>query len=314
MRQHAYVGGGASNVDDHGVLLLRQERRAADGVRRPARDGEDGVTLRVVHAHERAVVLAQVHGHVGKALRRERRLEAVGRRARHVVQRRVQDGRVLALEEAERPDLRRQRDGEALAQLLAQNGGGALLVRVGHRREHAGHSNGLEALFAHDARDLADLVFRQRADLATVELVAAVHEEVAHAHGVLQLVGPVGHAADGRRGRGAHAQRGNLVQALALDDGVRAVRGAQHGEPDVARRVGTDLGDHLVHGGHDAAHDVLGGGAFRRGHQLEVAVDDHRVGVRAAHVDTQTPDALLICHYACTSSLFIAATRCSTGT
>lgn len=305
-RGKPHIGGGTADVHHYGVLLLRQEGRAANGVRRTAGNREDGIALGVVHGHERAVVLPQVHRHVGQTLGSQRGLEAVGRRARHVVERGVQDGCILALQEAERSDFGRQRNGEFLAQLLAQHRRGALLVRVGNGREHAGHRNGLEAFFADDARNRANLVLVEGADLATVELVAAVHQEVAHAHGALQLVGPVGHAADGRGGRRTHAQSGNLVEALALDDGIRAMRGAQHGEADVLSGLHANLRDHFVHGRNDAAHDVFGGGTFGGSDQLQVAVDDNRVGVRAADVDAQAPRAQLTCHYACTSWIFVA--------
>jgi hypothetical protein len=160
------------------------------------------------------------------------------------------------------------------------------------------------------AGHLADLVLDKRADLAAIELVAAVHQKVAHAHGALQLLGPVGHAADGRSGRGPDAQGGHLVQAAALHDGVGAVGGAQHGKSDVRRGLEADLGNHLVHGGLDAAHDVLGGGALGRGDQVQVAVDDHGVGIGAAHIDAQAPGALLLCHYRPPS----VAASSSTGT
>ena len=313
MGKHAHVSRRAADVHDHGVLLVRQKRCAADGVRRPAGDREDGIALRVVNGHERAVVLPQVHRHVGKPFGSKRGLEAVGGRVRDVVQCRVQDGCVLALQETERADLARKRDGELIAQLSGKDLGGATLVGVRHRGEHARYRHGFVPLFAHGARHVAQLVFGKRADLATVELVAAVHQEISHAHGVFELLRPIGHAADGRGRRRADAQRRHLVQALALHDRVGAMRRAEHSEPDVRRRLGADLRQHLVHGRLNAAHHVLGRRAFRGGDQLQVAVDDDGIGVGASDVDPQPPGTVRISHYACAPSACWAASS-STGT
>ena len=82
----------------------------------------------------------------------------------------------------------------------------------------------------------------------------------------------------------ADAQDSNRSQSLALDDGVGALGGAQHGLADLAA-VHLRLLQQLPHRAHDAVKDVGGGGVFDFGDNVEVAVDEDGVGIGAAYVD-----------------------------
>ena len=284
MRQHAQVGGGAAHVDDDGVVAARQVAGAADGVRRPARDGEDGIAARVFHGHERAVILRQVHFGVRHALVGQTGCEALGELARHVVQRRVQDSGVLALDQAHRADLAGDGHVHVLAQHLARDGRGAQLVVVAHGGEHAGHGHGLHATF-HALEERAARGLVELCQALAIVLETALDDERVHAHRS-DIVGPVHHRRDAHGSRRADAQDGDGRKALALHDGVRALGGAQHGLRDL-RAVHAAVGQHGVHRAHDARVDIVRRGVLHRRHHVQVLVDQNGVRVGAAHVDAQ---------------------------
>ena len=102
--QDADVCGGAADVNDNRLSELTQVCSAADAVRRPRRDGEDGILQRIVYGHQAAIVLAKEQG-CGNLQLTNRALEAFDSCPRHSDQRRVQHGGVLPLQQAHAADL-----------------------------------------------------------------------------------------------------------------------------------------------------------------------------------------------------------------
>ena len=77
-----------------------------------------------------------------------------------------------------------------------------------------------------------------------------------------------------------------LSQILALDDGVGALRGAQHGLADLAA-VDLRLPKQRLHRADDAFKDVSRGGVLDLGDDAQIFVDEDGVGIGAAYVDAQ---------------------------
>ena len=114
-------------------LAPERNARAAHAVRRPGREREDRVLLRELGAHQRSVVLADVEvGADAEVV--ERRAEGRDDRPRELAEARVQDRGVLALEQADAPDVAGERHVE-VRDLFQQDLGRALLHLGGHRRE-----------------------------------------------------------------------------------------------------------------------------------------------------------------------------------
>ena len=287
VRQNAQVGGGTAHVDDHSVFQARQKRRAANGVRGAARNGENRVAHGVFGTHERAVVLAQVHLGVGDAFARKRRDEAFRRGFRNVDERRVQNGGVFALKQAHTADFARNGNGEIVAERLAHDGRGARLVACVDRRKHARDGDAV-AFALHLVRNAAQLVLIERSDFAAIELVPAAHKEPLVVDGRAQLCRPVDHGLDSARRRRADTNHGNAIETLALDDGIRAVRRAKHRVAD-AGTIDALAGKHGLHGVFDAAHNVFGRGAFHSRDKIQVLVKNNGVSVGATNVDANAP-------------------------
>ena len=116
----------------------------------------------------------------------------------------------------------------------------------------------------------------------------AAHKEPLIVNSRAQLRRPVDHGLDRARRRRADANHGNAIEALALDDSVRAVRGAEHRVAN-ARTINALAGKHGLHGVFDAAHNVFSRGAFHGGNEIQVLVKNNGVGVGATDVDANAP-------------------------
>ncbi len=196
----------------------------------------------------------------------------------------VENGRVLALHQAHAADLAGDGDVHVRAHDLAADLGGAQLMVIAHGREHTGDGHGLYAAHERGEKRPGGLLV-QRGELLAVVLEAAADDRALFADEA-DVVGPVRHGGHAQRRGRADAKQADAGEVLALDDGVGALGGAQHGLADLAA-VHLRLLQQLPHRAHDAVKDVGGGGIFDFGDNVEVAVDEDGVGVGAAHVDTQ---------------------------
>ena len=282
--QNAQVGGGAAHVNDDGVVHAAQVACAANGVRGAACDGENRVTASVIDGHERAVVLGQIHVGLGNATLGQALRKALGEALGNQVERRVQNGGVLALDQTHRADLARDGNAYIVAEHLAGDGGSSELVIVAHASEHA--ANG-------DRVDLALHTLEEGAARSLVEVgqTLAVEFEAAANNGGINgnrrnIVGPVDHGGNAHGSRRANTQNGDGGQALALDDGVGALRGAEHSLLNEFA-INVRLGEHGVNRAHDALVDIARGGVLHRGDNLQVLVDQNGVGVGAADINAK---------------------------
>ena len=156
-----------------------------------------------------------------------------------------------------------------------------------NRRKHARDGNAV-AFALHLVRNAAQLVLIEGGDFATVELVPAAHKEPLIGDSRAQLCRPIDHRFDGaRRGR-TDANHGNAIETLALDDGIRAVRRAEHRVAD-AGTINALTGKHGLHGVFDAAHNVFGRGAFHGRDKIQVLIKNNGVSVGATDVDANAP-------------------------
>ena len=73
---------------------------------------------------------------------------------------------------------------------------------------------------------------------------------------------------------------------MRSDDGVRALRGAEHGLLDEFA-IDVRLSEHGVNRTHDALVDIARGGVLHRGDNLQVIVDQNGVGVGAADINAK---------------------------
>ena len=154
----------------------REERRAAHRVGRARGERRDRISLGEVDAHQRAVVLAQVHRRLDPELRErgaERGDDVLGK----VAQAGVHDRRVLALEQADPADLvretDRQRPGSSSPRIAAASSSSAAFT--GENTDEIGdRPDALRPRMS--AATAQQFVPVERRDRAAVELVAAVAE------------------------------------------------------------------------------------------------------------------------------------------
>ena len=148
--EEAEVAGRAADVDHDRVLHAGQERGTADAVGRSRRARDDREPRRIVGRDQRAVVLAQVNRRRDAELR-----ECLAQRAHDVArqpaQRRIDQRRVLAIDQPEPADLARQRD-VGVGMDARQHGRGLLLDIGTHRREVRRDRDRADALLPDVAR------------------------------------------------------------------------------------------------------------------------------------------------------------------
>jgi hypothetical protein len=280
--QHADVAGGAADVDHDGVRLLREEGRAAHRVGRTRGHGEDREACRARRAHQRAVVLRQEEGR-GDAGLRHGAGERVHDRVAEVAERRVEDGGVLAFEQAHAADFRRQRDAHA-RQRGAQHVCGVAFLRVVDQREHPRDRDVPDLVGGEGLRRRLDLGGHHRRDLAAVELEAATDDVGVRAHGRRDVLGPAGERRQRLRGRQRETDHADPRERAPLDERVGEVgrayhHGAQLGGAHARAR------DHLAQHGQHARHHVGRCGRLHGVHDL-VAVHQDGIRVGAADVDS----------------------------
>ena len=284
MLDHAQIGGGAPHVDDDGILQAAEIAGPPDGVGGAAGDGEDGVAPGVVHGHEGAVVLGEVDLGIGDPQVGQRAGEALGEGLGHLVERGVENGGVLPLNEAHGADLAGDGHVDVLPHHLAAQPGGRPLVVVPDGGEHAGDGHRAHPFGLQPLEEGAGRLLIKGGQLLAVVLKAAADDGGVHGDGA-QILRPVHHGRDAHRGGGADAQHADGGQVAALHNGVGALGGAQHGLADLPA-IHAGLLQHRADGVQDAVVGVGGGVALYAGHHLEVFVDEHRVGIGAAHVNS----------------------------
>ncbi|KAL1847507.1 hypothetical protein VTK73DRAFT_10342 [Phialemonium thermophilum] len=174
----------------------------------------------------------------------------------------VEDGRVLALQEA---DLRHLAGAHHVdAGQLAQDdvADTRLLVEmVVDGREDARHDDGIDAFFLDHGTLLDDLLLPDGGLLRAVDVQTAVDVGEVAVHDPLEGGGEVGEGGHLAREGLGQAQDGHFGQAtgVVLDDGVDEVGGADGEAADlVGRHAG--LLEHGAHGGLDAVGDIGTGG------------------------------------------------------
>src|SRR5438132_923317 len=179
-------------VDDDGFVEPCEESRSAYAVGGPRKDRKDGVPLRVFHGHQRAVVLAEEELRPDRPPL-ERLLQGARRRLRHLHRRRVEDCRVLPLDEPDDPDLMGERDGNLPADHLPQGSGRLDLLVVPHWGELPGYRDGIELLLDDRSPDFPEFRGVESIELSPVVLVPALYGEVRPSNRSLQVLGPVDH-------------------------------------------------------------------------------------------------------------------------
>jgi hypothetical protein len=122
----------------------------------------------------------------------------------------------------------------------------------------------------------------ERDERAAVELVTALQHHDLAAHQGREVLRPVHER--GQRGAGgqADAHRGDAAEVAPLHHGIGEMGRADHGRVGVAR--GGRLLDERGEGARDARRHIRGRGRLHRGRD-RVLLEEHGVGVRAAHVD-----------------------------
>ena len=280
----AQVRGRPAHVDDDGVVQMAQIACAADGVRRTAGNGQDGVAARVFHGHERAVVLGKIDLRVGDAFLREAVGKALCKTLGDFVERGVEYGGVLALDQAHGADLAGDGDVHVLAHDLAADLRRAALVVGPHGGKDAGDGDGLH-LPLQFRKECPRGVLVQRRQLLAVVLKPAADDGALFADKA-DVLRPVHHRRHAHGRRRADAQKADFGQIFALDDGVGTLRGTQHGLSYLTA-VDLRLPKQRLHSADDAFKDVSRGWMLDLGDDAQIFVDEDGVGIGAAYVDAQ---------------------------
>src|SRR5258708_28263068 len=110
MLEHADVAGGAADIHHRTVQAARQKSSSAHRVGGPGGKGRDWIALGIFHAHQRAVVLAQVDGRLDADLGK-RHMKRVHDVDSEVSQAGVHDRCVLTLEKTPASALMREAYG-----------------------------------------------------------------------------------------------------------------------------------------------------------------------------------------------------------
>ena len=288
MTQAADVRRRPPDVHDERVGALGQERGAAHRVGRPGGEAVDGEGLGDGREHDRAVVLGEVERR-GDPARPQRVGEGARRPLRQIHERRVEQRRVLALEEAEAAEAVGERDGDARA-LLAEDLRRLLLARRVQRGEDRGDADRGDPRLADAARRGSHAARIERDEGPAVVLVAALQHHDLAADDRREILGPVAEGLEGGARGKPDADRGDARQLAVLDDGVGEVRGAEHHRADRREAPGgpEQLGEGISH----ARGHVRG---RRRLDRVEDALvlQQHCVGVRAADVYTDSASGRL---------------------
>ena len=158
------------------------------------------------------------------------------------------------------------------------------LVVVADGGEHADDGDGLH-LPLHPLQEGPSGLHIQRGQLLPIELKAAPNHHVVLYHG-LDILRPVHHGGDAGSGRRADPDQAHLRQVLALHNRVGALGRAQHRLPDLLPVHAGDL-QHFPDGAENPLIHVIRGGVLDLRHNFPPLVDDDRVRVGAAHVDSQ---------------------------
>ena len=281
--KHADVGGGPADIGDDGVAHAGQVRRAANAVRRPAADRQNGMAERMAERHECPVVLGE------ECLRAQpvpgqRRGERVRDGPGDSDEGGVEHGRVLTLEQPDGADLVAERDVDVRAQHCTRGIADGELVLGRDGREDTRDRDTVD--MSGDALEKASRGLEvERHDLAAVELHAAVDDQLPGRDGLAQVVRPREERPD-RVGRGAaDPEEGHSAEPAPLQDRIRRVRRSEHHVRDAATLV-AELRQHARQRRRDPAGHVGARRHLRLREQSVASVERDGVGVRPPDVDT----------------------------
>ena len=231
MLQDADVGGRAADIDNCAVSLAGEKGCAAHRVRRTGGKGRHRVALRVVDAHERAVVLGEEDRRIQRKLG-ESGVECLDDPRGKLAEAGVHDRGVLSFQEAGAADLVREADLDP-GQLPLEDRRRLFLELPVDRREDRGDGDRAEPFLTDVRCHRTQLVGVQGRDRTPVELVPAVAQVDVVTEGPLEALRPVDERRKrGRRGQ-AEADGRRRHQVLGLDHRVREVRGPDHHGLDV---------------------------------------------------------------------------------
>ena len=160
-----------------------------------------------------------------------------------------------------------------------------LLIGI-HRRKHARYCEGLHPLVFQASEGLFDLPEVRRREKCAVVFIPSMDDAIVSSQVPQDILRPLPVRRYGKTRRRAQANDPDPGEALALDNGVRAVGGPQHcmqnrGWIDVA--LGQDRINRLV----DAWGDILSGRPLCLHDYLIVRIQYHRISIRAADIDAK---------------------------
>ena len=153
-----------------------------------------------------------------------------------------------------------------------------------YRREHGGDRDRPDPLLENVARRVPQLPLIKRRDLPAVEFVAAMREIAVEAQRRAKVLGPVDHRREAFGRRQAKSERGDLEEALALHNGIREMRGADHQGLDLAVGGPPVLQDRFERADNSAA-DIGRGLRLVPAQDLE-SVHQDGVGIGSTDIDT----------------------------
>ena len=222
--QLADIAGGAADVHHHDVFQPGEMRRAAHriggaGGKAHHREGDGGFGL-----HHGAVVLGQEQRGVDAALR-GRLAEGRHRLNGEVVQHRIEQRRVLPLQQADPSQIGRQGHGDIRADLPQDIARRHLAARI-ERREDRGNRHRAQTLVADAPRRRAHAGGVERHDRAAVIIVATLEQEGLAVHPLGEILRPIAERRQRCARRHADPDRRHLHQMPPLHHGVDEMRGA----------------------------------------------------------------------------------------
>lgn len=122
----------------------------------------------------------------------------------------------------------------------------------------------------------------KRADFATVEFEAAANDVIRPGNQRPKILRPIHEGRDSQGSGCSKADYADTTQVLALEDGVDALRCAQHSSADVSG--GHSGSQHHVNGLDDAGRHIRGCRGLSLGEHATATIEHDRVRIRATDV------------------------------
>jgi len=164
------VRGRPTHIHDHRFTQSGQAGGSPDAVRRARGNRENRIVERVRERHEGAVILSQVE--VGlDPMARDSRPKGLHGKLDNPDERCIEDGGILTLQQAQRANLVREGERDALPDGFVQNSGGMALMLGVDRGKDGAHRERIH-LASQFLSNRAQASLIQWADLATVEFMA----------------------------------------------------------------------------------------------------------------------------------------------